>query len=80
MRDRARAIKHRLLASGKVWRRRTGEAVAAGRQITEALARLGAAQGRAIAPWVDRAKQPIPVRAPARTRRGAQVEHALQDL
>jgi IS5 family transposase len=48
IRDRARAVKRRLLAIGKVLRRRTGEAVAQVRRITEDLARVGAAQIRAV--------------------------------
>jgi len=80
IRDRTRAIKHRILAIGKVLRRRTGEAVAEVRRITEALARTGEAQGRAIAQLVDSAKQQVTVLAQARARRVAQVEHALQDL
>ncbi|AUW92649.1 hypothetical protein BXT84_00675 [Sulfobacillus thermotolerans] len=80
IRDRARAIKHRILAIGKVLRRRTGEAVAEVRRITEELARIGEAQGRAIAQLVDSAKQQITVLDPSRARRVAQVEQALQDL
>ena len=48
IRDRARAVKHRILASGKRLRRRTGDAVTQVRQITEERARLGEAQLRTV--------------------------------
>lgn len=48
IRDRGRAVQRRILAIGKVLRRRTGDAVAHVRAITEDLAQLGAAQIRAV--------------------------------
>jgi len=47
-RDRARAVKPRILAIGKLLRRRTGDAVTQVRQMTEELARLGEAQLRTV--------------------------------
>ena len=48
VRDRARGVQHGILALGKLLRRRTGDAVTPGRQITEELARLGEAPLRAV--------------------------------
>jgi IS5 family transposase len=80
IRDRARSVKHRILEIGKVLKRRTGEAVAEVRRITEELARIGAVQGRAVAQLVDVAKAQIAVLDQAAAHRVAQVEEALQDL
>ncbi len=80
IRDRACSVKHRVLEIGKVLKRRTGEAVAEVRRITEELARIGQAQGRAVAYLIDVAKEQIAVGAQAATHRVAQVEDALQDL
>lgn len=80
MRVRACAINLGMLAIGQGLRRRMGEAVAEKRRLTEALARIGETPGRAIARWVDRAKQQIAVLDQSRARRVAQGDHALQDL
>ena len=80
IRNRARSVQRRLLEIGKVLRRRTGEAVTEVRRITEDLARLGEAQGRAVARLIDAAKEQIPVLNQAAARRVAQVEQALHDL
>ncbi len=80
IRNRARSVQRRLLQIGKVLRRRTGEAVTEVRRITEDLARLGEAQGRAVARLIDAAKAQIPVLNQAAARRVAQVEQALHDL
>ncbi len=72
VRDRARAVKRRILAIGKVLRRRTGDAVAQVRQITEELARLADTQLRAVhrlAATVDAAVAATGNTVPARLRR-----------
>ncbi|NMP25124.1 ISNCY family transposase [Sulfobacillus harzensis] len=80
VRDRARSVKRRILEIGKVLKRRTGEAVAEVRRITEELARIGVAQGRAVGRLIDGAKEQIAVLDQAAAHRVAQVEEALQDL
>ena len=80
IRDRARSVKRRILEIGKVLKRRTGEAVAEVRRITEELARIGIAQGRAVAQLIEAAQEQIAVVDQAVAHRVAQVEDALQDL
>ena len=80
IRDRARSVKRRSLEIGKVLKRRTGEAVAEVRRITEELARIGLAQGRAVAQLLDAAKEQIAVVDQAGAHRIARVDDALQDL
>jgi IS5 family transposase len=80
IRDRARSVKRKILAIGKVLQRRTGEAVDAVRQITEDLARIGVAQRRAVARLIAAAKRK---RGRIRQRLTAplqRVERALADL
>ena len=48
IRDRARAVKHRILAIGKVLRRRTDEVLNQVRRITEELAHVGESPLRAV--------------------------------
>jgi IS5 family transposase len=75
IRDRARAVKHRILAIGKLVRRRTGDAVTQVRQITEALAQLGEAQLRTVhrvAAAVDAAVVAAGEAVPATLRRAQQ--------
>ncbi|NMP25133.1 ISNCY family transposase [Sulfobacillus harzensis] len=80
IRDRARSVKRKILAIGKLLRRRTGDAVTEVRRVTEDLARTGEAQGRAIARLLDVAKQQIAVLDQGLARRVAQTEQALHDL
>ena len=79
IRDRARSVKKKILAIGKVLQRRTGEAVQTVRQITEELAHLGEAQGRAVARLVQVAKRRRSQRR-VLTRSMARVEDAMDDL
>ena len=77
IRNCARSVKKKILAMGKVLRRRTGDAVAEVRRITEDVARMGAAQSRAV---VEASKHDISIHDAAGARRVARVEQALQDV
>lgn len=73
-------MKHRILDIGKVLKRRPGAAVAEVRRITEELAQIGLAQGRAVAQLLDVAREQMAGVDPSAAHRIAQVADALQDL
>ena len=84
IRDRSRAVKQRILAIGKVLKRRMGDAVDQVRAITEELARLGETQlravtavGQALAAAVAAAGDQVPA---AVARAQARLTQAVDDL